>query len=150
MSTGKCIKTLFSFDFHKLNIVIKSIFKMHMKILMWFMYSYVCWVFFSIELISMLNNRMIKLSIKPKHLLKQHKLLPPFTWVYVRSSGNVWKVITNSLKMYIFLLLGASKSLRYKHDFIIFNFAVNIKFIKRNIECLLGIPRCFVISVTSL
>ena len=45
---------------------------------------------------------------------------------------------------------GASILLCYKRDFVICNFAVSVKFIKKYIECLPGIPKCFVISIISL
>ena len=36
-------------------------------------------------------------------------------------------------------------ALPYKHNFVIFNFAVNIKFSKKSIVCSLGIHNCLVI-----
>ena len=45
---------------------------------------------------------------------------------------------------------GALKLLRYKREFVILNFAVSVKFIRKNIECLPGNPKRFVISVISL
>ena len=38
----------------------------------------------------------------------------------------------------------------YKRDFVICNFAISVKFIKRNLDCLLGIHKHLVISVISL
>ena len=52
--------------------------------------------------------------------------------------------------MFDLLYLGVSELLRYKLDFLIYNFAVSVKFIKKYIECLPRIPKCFVISVISL
>ena len=58
--------------------------------------------------------------------------------------------------MYDLLYLGASELLRYKRDFVICNFAESVKFIKKYIECLPGIPKCvrdkphFVISVINI
>ena len=42
--------------------------------------------------------------------------------------------------MYDHLYHGASKLLRYKRDFVIYNFAVSVKFIKKYIDFLPGFP----------
>ena len=52
--------------------------------------------------------------------------------------------------MYIQYNLNHSRGLKittYLQDFVIFNFFVNKNFIKRNIELLLGIHKCFLISI---
>ena len=71
----------------------------------------------------------------------------------MRSSGtceNFSLIRYKRIKMYDLLYLGAPKLLRYKRDFVICNFAVSVKFIKKYIECLPWIPKCLVISVILL
>ena len=84
--------------------------------------------------------------------LKQHKLLPTLVCicVQVETCENFSLIRYKRVKMYDLLYLGASELHRYKRDFVICNFNVSVKFIKKYIECLPGIPKCFIISVISL
>ena len=76
--------------------------------------------------------------------LKQHMLLPTLVFtcicVQVETCENFSLIRYKRVKMYDLLYLGASKLLRYKRDFVICNFAVSVKFKKRNIDGCLGFP----------
>ena len=107
---------------------------------------------FTIDNGNYLNCRSNNYDTIAETKLKQHKLLSTLVCicVQVETCENFSLIRYKSVKMYDILYLGASKLLRYKRDFVICNFAVSVKFIKKYIECLPGIPKYFVISVISL